>query len=207
MWIVAWVFVIGLWVDVITTTKIDISLQRAPLIISIGGGILFAIFQTICVLFILKFQPDLMNTIFNVLLALVLLSGCILIPVFGSMLLKKLESFRENKEGITKLIRKTKTIMTSAFIFAALIIVLIIFTVCEITIKPFSPLRYILFQISFRIGEILVLPCVILLCTGNSIKKTFMNCITFKAKDTTSTNTKTAKTQEGETNDSRKNEL
>jgi len=198
-WIVGWVFVIGVWTDVIGASKLEIALKRAPIIISVGGGILFVIFQVIVITFILKFQVDLFTNIFNVVLALVLLSGCILIPIFGFKLLDKIRTF--NQKGIDKLRRKTKFLMASAFIFATIFIILIVFIILEDTVT-FSPMRYLVFQVIFRIGEICVVPTILLLATGNSLQKTLRACCFGDGKDK---NTDTAKTQDTNpnTNDSR----
>jgi len=186
-WIVGWIFVCGVWTDVITANQLEINLKRAPFIISIGGGILFIIFQVIVVCICINFYVDTFTLIFNIVLALVLLSGCILIPIFGFLLLHKIRNFN-NQDSIKKLRKKTKLLMASAFIFLLIFVILIIFIILENTIA-FSPIRYEIFEMLFRIGEFCVVPTILLLATGMSMQNTFRSCVTGVAVETTKDDT------------------
>jgi len=202
MWIVGWIFVIGLWADLSSGSGIEKNLTNAPLIIAIVGSIFFVGFETLCFLLLLvggTYRNSLINAL-NGILAFVIFSGLILIPIFSSRVLSKLQAFesRNQHKVFAKLIRKTKIIRFSAFIFGVLLVDIIVFTILQDLIDPeFTILEEILFQLSFRFLEIPILCCIILLSTGTSVTKTFMVCIKGKgdSRKTSTDATKENKTE------------
>jgi len=183
-WLIGWLFVASVWVDLITGSNFSIILKKAPIIISIGGGILFIVFETLVIILVLQIiNRNITILIINILLAISLTSGCILIPIYGSKLLARLNKFG-NPKTVSKLKKKTKIMILSAIFFGIILVVLVIFVVVD-NLFNLTPVATLSFQLVFRVGEIIIVPILFVLVTGHSIKTTFLICVGKKKKSST----------------------
>jgi len=154
-WVIGWVFMVGLWSDIVTTNNMQIGLKKAPYIVLIGGLIFFGIFQTISILDSI-FVLETLTLLSNILFLVISLSIVIFPLVFGTILLKKLNISKKisvNKRS-KKLILKTKIIMSISIIFGVFILILIAYTIIQFIGLDNGYIDFV-FQYIFRVNEII----------------------------------------------------
>jgi len=173
-WVIAWVFIFGFWMEISISTKLMSGFQLAPVFDIVTGLIFFAIFQLLVVLqFVLPTKDDI-NIIFNLFMAIVSLFVIIAPLVLGNILLGRVTNVKAkgNTKKREKIVRKTKAVMYLSSSIALAVITLIIYSCLELTFNLYT-LTTIIFQLLFRVEEIIAVSITVLVSTGRSISSSF----------------------------------
>jgi len=170
----AWIFMLGMWADLINSS-LD-GYGKTPLIVIIGGTTCFALFQTFTLLRFAFVNEAIYSILIDGLLGLGLFTVLLSPLILGSMLLKKLK--RVNPVvGVTrkrqKLIKNTKFLMRFSFLLIALVILLGIYVTLNQILNILNLFELFIFQVTFRIAEVVSLCMTLMVSTGHTFVKTF----------------------------------
>jgi len=180
-WISGNVFVIGLWIDLVTARNLKMGFKNAKYVIIFGLIIFFISLQTLTILnyiYISDTVITLLRLLFNIFVLIYALIVVIFPLIFGSLLLKKLNASKKitKNNRNNKLSRNTKIFMAISIFLGIFVLSTIVFVIIEYSYLADCYIIFA-FQYIFRVTEIVSVAMTLFLCTGHSIKSTFKNVL------------------------------